>query len=68
MKSSLIQKWAPVLESKIGSKIKTQHQAAVLATMLENQTKLNNGFLPESANVTGDVKVYDPTEKNFSKK
>ena len=58
MKKSLIQKWAPVLESKVGKKITTQHAASVMATMLENQTKLNKGFLPESTNVTGDVKVY----------
>ena len=58
MKKSLIQKWAPVLESKVGKKITTQHAASVMATMLENQTKLNKGFLPESTNVPGDVKVY----------
>jgi len=55
---SLIQKWAPVLESDIGSPIKSQSEASVMATLLENQVKLNKGFLPESANVTGDVEVY----------
>jgi len=57
-KKSLIQKWAPVLESDIGTPIKSQSEASVLATLLENQVKLNKGFLPESANVTGDVEVY----------
>jgi hypothetical protein len=58
MQKSIIQKWAPVLESNIGAPVKSQAQASVLATMFENQTKLNRGFLPESVNVTGDVKVY----------
>ena len=58
MQKSIIQKWAPVLESNIGKPVKTQAQASILATMFENQTKLNRGFLPESVNVTGDVKVY----------
>jgi len=57
-KKSLIQKWSPVLESDIGSPIRSQSEASVLATLLENQVKLNKGFLPESANVTGDVEVY----------
>lgn len=55
---SLIQKWSPVLESDIGAPIRTQTEASVMATLLENQVKLNKGFLPESANVTGDVEVY----------
>jgi hypothetical protein len=57
-RKSLIQKWAPVLESDIGAPIKSQTQASVMATVLENQVRLNKGFLPESANVTGDVEVY----------
>ena len=57
-KKSLIQKWAPVLESDIGAPIRSQSEASVMATLLENQVKLNKGFLPESANVTGDVEVY----------
>lgn len=57
-KKSLIQKWSPVLESDIGAPIKSQTQASVIATLLENQVKLNKGFLQESANVTGDVEVY----------
>lgn len=56
--TSLIQKWAPVLESDIGAPIKSQTEASILATVLETQVKLNKGFLPESANVTGDVEVY----------
>lgn len=58
MKKSLIQKWAPVLESDIGAPVRRQQDAAILATLLETQTKLNKGFLPESANTTGDVAVY----------
>jgi hypothetical protein len=57
-KKSTIQKWAPVLESDIGRPIRSQTEASVIATLLENQVKLNKGFLPESANVTGDVEVY----------
>lgn len=57
-KTSLIQKWAPVLESDIGQPIRRQQDAAVIATLLENQTKLNKGYLPESVNVTSDVQVY----------
>jgi hypothetical protein len=57
-RKSLIQKWAPVLESDIGAPIRSQTAASVMATVLENQVKLNKGFLPESANVTADVEVY----------
>ena len=57
-KKSLIQKWAPVLESDIGSPIRSQTDASVLACLMENQVKLNKGFLPESTNVTADVEVY----------
>lgn len=57
-KKSLIQKWAPVLESDIGTPVRSQQDASVLACLLENQVKLNKGFLPESVNVTGDVEVY----------
>ena len=57
-KTSLVQKWAPVLESNIGSPIRSQTEASILATLLENQVKLNKGFLAESANVTADVEVY----------
>lgn len=57
-KKSLIQKWAPVLESDIGAPVRTQAEASVLATLLENQTKLNAGYMEESANLTSDVAVY----------
>jgi len=57
-KKSLIQKWAPVLESDIGAPIRSQTEAGVLACLLENQVRLNKGFLPESVNVTSDVAVY----------
>ena len=58
MKKSLVQKWAPVLESNIGAPIRSQNDASVIATLLENQVKLNKGLLAESANVTADVEVY----------
>ena len=57
-RKSMIQKWAPVLESDIGRPIRSSADASVIAAMLENQVKLNKGFLPESANVSGDVEVY----------
>lgn len=57
-RKSLIQKWAPVLESDIGSPVRTQAEASVLATLLENQIKLNTGYMEESANLTTDVAVY----------
>jgi hypothetical protein len=55
---SLIQKWAPVLESEIGAPIKRYQDAAVIACLLETQTKLNKGYMAESVNVTSDVAVY----------
>ena len=58
MKKSLVQKWAPVLESNIGAPIRSQNDASVIATLLENQVKLNKGLLAESVNVTADVEVY----------
>lgn len=57
-KGSLINKWAPVLESELGAPIKTRQDAAVLATLLETQNKLNKGAMVESVNVTSDVAVY----------
>ena len=57
-RKSLIQKWSPVLESDIGAPIRTQAEASVLATLLENQIKLNTGYMQESANLTSDVAVY----------
>jgi hypothetical protein len=56
--SSSIARWAPVLESDIGAPIRSQAEASILATLLENQLKLNKGALPESVNVTPDVQVY----------
>lgn len=55
---SLINKWSPLLKNTMGAPVKSQGQAMVLSTLFENQAKLNNGFLPESANVTSDVAVY----------
>jgi len=57
-KRSLIQKWAPVLESDIGAPIRSQADASVIACLLENQVRLNKGALAESVNVTADVEVY----------
>ncbi len=58
MQKSRIQKWAPVLESDMGPKIKTRAEANIIATVLENQALLNKGALAESVNVTSDVQVY----------
>lgn len=55
---SLVDKWSVVLESNIGRPIKSHATAGVIATLLENQTKLNKGYLYESAQVTSDVAVY----------
>jgi hypothetical protein len=57
-KRSKIQRWAAVLESDIGAPIRTHAEASVLATLLDTQTKLNGGYLQESANLTSDVAVY----------
>lgn len=54
----LVDRWAIVLESNVGRKINNAAQASALATLLETQSKLNNGFMYESANVTSDVAVY----------
>ena len=48
---SATSKWAPILESNLGRKLKSRAEAAVVSTLLETQCKLNKGFLPESANV-----------------
>jgi len=55
---SLTRKWAPVIESNLGRKVESTSQAAVMAVCLENQYKLNKGFLPESQNVTSDMATY----------
>lgn len=56
---SLMKKWAPVIEStQVGRKIEGTAQAAVMSVCLENQYKLNKGFLPESQNVTSDMATF----------
>lgn len=56
---SLMKKWAPVIEStQVGRKIEGTSQAAVMSVCLENQYKLNKGFLPESQNVTSDMATF----------
>lgn len=58
LNQSLIKKWGAVLESNIGKPIKNQTEAHVVATLLENQYKLNKGYLAESANLTSDMANY----------
>lgn len=55
---SLRKKWGPVIESKIGREIKDSATASVLAVCLENQFKLNKGYLPESVNLTSDMATF----------
>lgn len=55
---SATNKWAPILETNLGRKLKSRAEAAVISTLLETQCKLNKGFLPESANVSADVAQY----------
>ena len=56
---SLMKKWAPVIEStQVGRKIEGTTQAAVMSVCLENQYKLNKGYLPESQNVTSDMATF----------
>lgn len=57
-KTSFIKKWSPVLDSKIGREITSQEQAHVVATMLENQFKLNKGYMTESQNLSTDLATY----------
>ena len=57
--SSMLKKWGPVIESTaVGRKVNSTAQAAVLAVCLENQYKMNKGYLPESSNVTSDMATY----------
>lgn len=56
--NSLIKKWQGALEMNIGRPLKTQTEAHVVATLLENQYKLNKGYLPESQSVTSDMAQY----------
>lgn len=51
-------KWRPILESNLGKKITSRADAAVISTLLENECRLNKGFLPESANISADVAQY----------
>lgn len=55
---SLRKKWGPVIESKMGSVVKDSATASVLAVCLENQFKLNKGYLPESVNLTSDMATF----------
>jgi len=55
---SLIKKWQGALEMPIGRALKTQSEAHTVATLLENQYKLNKGFLPESQSVSSDMQQY----------
>ena len=50
-RKELINKWSPRLESNVDKDVQ-------IANLLESQIKLNRDFLPESANVTGDIEVY----------
>lgn len=58
--TSLIKKWESVLESNLGGckSIKNQQEAHVVASLLENQYKLNKGYLPESQNISSDMATY----------
>jgi hypothetical protein len=54
-----MKKWAPVIEStQVGRKIESTAQAAVMSVCLENQYKLNKGYLPESQNVSSDMATF----------
>ena len=58
LNSSLIKKWQGALEMPVGRALKTQQEAHVVATLLENQYKVNKGFLPESQSITSDMTQY----------
>ena len=56
---SLMKKWAPVIEStQVGRAVDSTQKAAVLSVCLENQYKLNKGYLPESQNITSDMAMF----------
>lgn len=57
-KKNLTRKWQSVLESNLGPAMHTRAEASVIATLLENQNKLNRGALIEAANVSADVAQY----------
>ncbi len=57
-KKNLTRKWQSVLESDLGPAMRTRAEASTIATLLENQNKLNRGVLAEAANVSADVAQY----------
>lgn len=57
-KKSTTRKWQSVLESDLGRPLRTRAEASVIATLLDNQNKLNRGALVEAANVSADVAQY----------
>lgn len=57
-KKSTTRKWQSVLESNLGRPLRTRAEASVIATLLDNQNKLNRGALVEAANVSADVAQY----------
>ena len=57
-KKNLSNKWRTILESNLGRPIRTRAEASVIATLLENQNKVNRGAMLESANVSADVAQY----------
>jgi hypothetical protein len=60
MKKSIskMKRWQSVLESDLGKPIRNQQTASVVATLLDNQARLNKGLMLESAQVSSDVAVY----------
>ena len=57
-KKNLSRKWESVLNSNLGRPMRNRAEASVIATLLENQNKLNRGALMEAANVSADVAQY----------
>ena len=57
-KKSNCRKWQAVLESNLGRQLRNRTECSIIATLLENQNKLNRGALMESANVSSDVAQY----------
>ena len=58
LNKSLMKKWQAALEMPVGRALKSQEECHVVATLLENQYKLNKGYLPESQSVTSDMAQY----------
>lgn len=44
----LAKKWYKVLETDIGKPITTKEEANILATIIESQVKLNDGWMDEN--------------------